>query len=315
MRPVLPKEASERFVPLRSRAPQGATLEYQPSLIGFARVYYRDPRLGVDEPQEVSVMLPLLADEGEPDWDRAEDSEWTEADLDRNPADGAAFAALPPGAASAKSYDAWRRSLADSLYRTRSLVLMKSPSQGVTSRPGESERDFRVRLGQASRERRDAAVEKLRQKYAARLSALAERARRAEQAVARESAQARQSTLQTAISVGTTVLGAIFGRKTISAGTIGRATTAARGAGRVYKESQDVGRAEETVAAVRQQRDELEAELRAETAELESRLDPATEELEKATVRPKKSDIDARGVVLAWAPHWQLPDGTSQPAW
>jgi hypothetical protein len=68
------------------------------------------------------------------------------------------------------------------------------------------------------------------------------------------------------------------------------------------------------VAAVRQQREELEAELRAETAELEARLDPATEELETVGIRPKKSDIDVRGVALAWAPYWQLPDGTSQPA-
>jgi hypothetical protein len=314
LRPVLPKEASERFIPLRSRAPQGATLEYRPFLIGFARVYFRDARLGADESQDVSLMVAPAADGAGPDWDRAEEAGRAEADLERIPADGATFAPLPSGATGGRNYDAWRRSLADSLYRTRSLELMRSPSQGLTSRPGESERDFRVRLKQASREWRDAAVEKLRQKYAARLNALAERARRAEQAVAREASQARQSTLQTAISVGTTVLGAIFGRKTISAGTIGRATTAARGAGRVYKESQDVGRAEETVAAVRQQREELEAELRAETAELEARLDPATEELETVGIRPKKSDIDVRGVALAWEPYWQLPDGTSQPA-
>jgi hypothetical protein len=315
LRPVVPKEASERFLPLRSRAPEGATLEYTPSLVGFARVYFRDPKLGADESQEVSIMVPLAADGAEPDWDRAEDAAWAEADLDQDPAGGAGFAPLPPGAANTRSYDAWRRSLAESLYRTRSLGLMRSPSQGVTSRPGESERDFRVRLQQASRERRDEAVDALRQKYAAKLSALDERARRAEQAVERESAQARQSTLQTVISVGTTLLGAVLGRKTISAGTISRATTAARGAGRSYKESQDVGRAQETVEAIRQQRDDLEAQLRAETADLEAKLDPTTERLETIAIRPKKSDIDVRNVALAWAPHWQLPDGASQPAW
>jgi hypothetical protein len=172
-----------------------------------------------------------------------------------------------------------------------------------------------VRLQQSARERRDEAVERMRQKYAPRLAVLAERARRAEQAVQREAEQSRQSKIQTAISLGTTVLGAIFGRKTLSAGTIGRATTAARGAGRSYKESQDVARAQETVGAVKQQTDDLDAQMRAEVAELEARFDPALEQLETISVRPKKSDIDPRPVALLWAPYWQRPGAAPERAW
>ena len=62
-------------------------------------------------------------------------------------------------------------------------------------------------------------------------AALAERLRRAEAAVEREQQQASQPKLQTALSVGATLLGALLGRKAISAGTLGRATTAARGVG------------------------------------------------------------------------------------
>ena len=43
-----------------------------------------------------------------------------------------------------------------------------------------------------------------------------------------------------AISSGTTVVGALFGRKTFSASTLGRATTVARSVGRASKEAQDV---------------------------------------------------------------------------
>lgn len=51
----------------------------------------------------------------------------------------------------------------------------------------------------------------------------------------RESEQAKQQGLQTAISVGATILGTFLGRKSIKVGTIGRATTAARGAGRAVE--------------------------------------------------------------------------------
>ena len=66
-----------------------------------------------------------------------------------------------------------------------------------------------------------------------------------EQAVERESEQVTQQGLQTAISIGTTLIGVMLGRKAMTAATLGRATTAARGAGRVLKERQDVGRASE----------------------------------------------------------------------
>jgi hypothetical protein len=46
----------------------------------------------------------------------------------------------------------------------------------------------------------------------------------------RETGQAKQQYVQTAISVGATLLGALLGRKTVSTSALGRATTAARGA-------------------------------------------------------------------------------------
>ena len=314
-RPVLPPEVPQYFIPLRSTRPQGAALVYRPALLGGAKIYFRDAKLGAEQSQDVRLLIPLEGDDPAVDWERAEQADFSEADLDRAPADGATYASPPRQASQPRTYDAWRKALADALYRTRRLDLFRSPSLGGTSKPGEAERDFRARLQLAARERRDEAVERLRQKYAPKLVALADRARRAEQAVQREAEQARQSKVQTAISFGTTVLGAIFGRKTISAGTIGRATTAARGVGRSYKESQDIARAQESAAAVRQQAEELDARMREEIAELEARLDPATEQLETLSVRPKKTDIDTRPVALVWAPHWQSSGTAPQRAW
>ena len=94
----------------------------------------------------------------------------------------------------------------------------------------------------------------MRQKYAAKIAALDEKLRRAQQAVDRESEQASAQKIQTAVSFGATVLGALLGRKAISATTLGRATTAARGVGRTMKESQDIARAKESVEAVEAQK-------------------------------------------------------------
>jgi hypothetical protein len=185
----------------------------------------------------------------------------------------------------------------------------------VISKPDESERDFRIRLQESTRQERDRASEMLRQKYAPRQAALQERRRRAEQAVERESEQAKQQGIQTAISVGATILGAFLGRKSINVGTIGRATTAARGAGRVLKETEDVGRAKETVAAVDEAIAALDAEFKAEANALGARTDPLTEPLETLRLKPTRQGISVRLVALAWAPYWRDRAGGLTPAW
>ena len=64
---------------------------------------------------------------------------------------GVPFANLPAPAGIAKNYAAWARDFADWLYRTQQVELMVSPTLKVYC-PGESERDFRVRLDQDFRE-------------------------------------------------------------------------------------------------------------------------------------------------------------------
>jgi len=110
------------------------------------------------------------------------------------------------------------------------------PSTGQVSRAGESERDFRVRLQQSTREQRDDTTEALRKKYAPKISALQEKIRKAEQAVDREADQAKSSGMQTALSFGSTLLGAFLGRKKISSSTIGKAATSMKSASRTAQQ-------------------------------------------------------------------------------
>jgi hypothetical protein len=108
--------------------------------------------------------------------------------------------------------------------------------------------------------------------------------------------------MSAAISVGATVLGALFGRKTFSATNLSRASSAARAATRTYKERQDIQRATETVGAVEQQLDDLNAQLESEIAAAQAKADPMSEQFETVEVRPKKTNISIRLVCLAWEP-------------
>ena len=93
-----------------------------------------------------------------------------------------------------------------------------------------------------------------------------------------------------------------MGRKTLSAANAGRAAQAVRAVSRAAKERADVGRANETVAYVDQQLQDLNATFEAEIAALDTKVDPATEAFETIAVRPKKTGISVQLVALAWKP-------------
>ena len=117
------------------------------------------------------------------------------------------------------------------------------PAVKEWSRPTEAEREFRLRLVQASREERDQGVEALRAKYAPKLAAIQEQIRRARERLEREQAQASRSTWDATIALGSSVLGAFSAARTISKTNVTRATTAAKAASRAAQQRGDVGQA------------------------------------------------------------------------
>jgi hypothetical protein len=314
-RPLLPPEIQQFFLPRAAPARPGATLAYVPMAIGAANVVFADAKAGISHTRGMTLVAEIDARLGSVAWADATAFDVPVRDLGSDPEGDARFSAMPPAASKAKSYDGWAKELKTWIGQTQTLDLLKSSQTGTVSAPGESERDFRIRLRTATREQRDQALDALRKKYAAKLAALDEKIRRAQLSVDRESEQASQQKLQTAVSLGATVLGALFGRKAISTSTLGRATTTARGMGRTMKESQDIDLAKQNMAAAQQQKAELEAEIEAEVGTLSGALDPSSQLLVPFPLKPKRTDIAVLIVALAWAPAWLDGDGTLAPAW
>lgn len=298
-RPVLPPDIEQFFVPAGRVA---GVVRYEPCLWASARVEFSDARRNVRAVRPVAVLAPFVAGPIGVDWARAEPARLALADLGADPVPGAVFGDVPPHATRARSYTAWGREFVRWLAESQTLELLHHPGTGLTATPEESERDFRIRLQQALREARDAARARLQQKYAPKLAALQDRVRRAEAAVRRESEQASHQKVQSALSIGATIAGALLGRRAVSVSTLGRATTAARGLARTQKEEQDVRRAEAALAATRQQLSALEAEVASAMAAIDAGEDPLTTPLARVTIPTRKTQIAVERVALAWVP-------------
>ncbi|MFN2326482.1 MAG: ATP-binding protein [Gemmatimonadales bacterium] len=291
--PILPAEIQQFFVVPAAR---GESPVYRPAVLASAEVRYSQKRLGVDETRALQVRVPL--DPGPIPFavDRAEVVDLPVDQLESDPVGGASFATLPAEGSQARNYDRWGKELVRWIQGSQPLVLYESKARKLSSRPGESERDFRVRLAEAAREARDDQADKIHQKYESRVRTIEDRMLRAEQAVERKKGQSQQAMLNTGVAALGGLLGAMFGSRRSQ---IGRASTAARGAGRVVQTRQEAARAGETVEAVRAQLDELEHELQEELRKVEDTAN-GEEPLEEVAVRPALNAISMRLVALLW---------------
>lgn len=311
-RPAVPPEVPEFFLPFHptpGAAPEGGEAFYLPKVCAFGEVHY-----GAGPAVQAVCAASATGDLITVDWAAAEPLTLAESDLEKEPSKGAGFGPPSPEALKPANYKAWARDYADHLYRNSSLELYRSAEFNLTSDPGESEGDFRIRLGQLARERRDEKADSLRGRYGPKIAALEERVRKAEQKVEKEKGDVRQAGVQTALNLGATLLGAFMGRKKWSSGTIGRASTTMRSGMRTAKEKADIAAAEENLEALRRRKDSLEEAFAAELEALQDSADPMRQEVLPAPLRPRKADIRVRLVALVWFPGWRGGDGRFVPA-
>ncbi len=312
-RPVIPEEIPQRFLPTTGSA-DGGRLMYRPALLGTADLHFADARSSIDQWETVTYLSPLEGRASGDVWKRAELLADGAPALASEPEEGAEFGSLPSLAAKPKSYTSWTKMFKTHLYRERTLTIRKAAHLKLTSSPTESEADFAIRVRQAAYERRDAAIEKLRKRYAPKLARVQSQIQTAEHRVGKETEQLGQQTLQTAISAGATVLGALFGRKLASVGTVGRATTTMRGMGRAAREKQDIARAREKLEELHTKLADLEAEFETEVEALRESADPDNVEITEKAIHPRKSDITIEPIVLVWTPWWIDGNGIAVPA-
>jgi hypothetical protein len=293
-RPLVPTGVPEKF--LAAAGNQGVA--YEPRIGARVRAHFVDAKAGVDVWENWYYLAPLTSHG--PDWDAAEVFNAGAIELLGAPAPEATFVDVPSGTLAGKAFAGHGKSLADHVYRTCSLPVMRCPDLKLTSVPGGSEGEFRARIAQVLREKRDAAIDTLGAKYARKLATLEDRARRAEQKLTREKEQASQQAMTSALSVGGSLLGALFGGRRGS--VLGKASTAARSVGRIGKERTDVTHAEADLAALQQQHAALEAELADEVAALEGKFDATTILVETSAIKARKSDTEVADLALVWQP-------------
>ncbi len=290
-RPVINAGIEELFLAPTVTGP----VTYQPHLLATVTLHYTHRHAELDRWLEPTLVVPFpTGKNGRVAWKDAAWQRLEHLSLSTDPLADAEFGPLGP--LDDDRVKGLERELKDHLYRHESMPVFYCRSLRMWSRYGEGAEQLTARAELVLREERDRKQEKLRASYAPKLRRLEERIRNAQQKVEQQKAQQRYAGFGTALDIGATVVGSIFGRQRYLSG----AKQAMRGAARTSREGGDVQRAEEDLTALRQELLDLERALEDEMAALTTGALDAPVESKK--VKPTKGDIGITRLALLWRP-------------
>lgn len=312
--PVVSAEIRQRYFPVARNVSRDAQLLYKPAILALGRAHYVDAKSKVDVWKDVTWMVSIPEEEVSKD-------PWDEGNLlpsgitDSPAAANARYGELPAECLRAASYKSWGTSFKNFLYRAQPLVLSYCPDLGEYSSPTDQAGAFQARLSHRAREDRDLKMEKLRQKFQSAIDKVEEKIRKASQRVDTEKQQANSATMTAAMSFGTSILGALFGRKKLSATNMSRAATSMRAATRAAEQRSDIKRAEDNQQQFKAEKEALEKDLQDQLDQLKASLADDQLKVEPYEVKPRKSDLSADEISLLWLPFAIDDRGRLQPAY
>jgi len=256
-----------------------------------ATVRFFNQRRGIDEEKQTVLSLPLDAKQRRIDWETAEEDETDFEKFPHTAPKDAHFSLLPAFLLEDKGLRKSIRELKAHLYQTEAITLWRTASPKLESKVGESKADFIVRVDDFLQEKKEAEIEKLKERYGKKEKVLLERLERAKARVEKEEADSTSSLIEAGISV----LGALFGKTSVT--KIGRAVNKS---GKILKERGEMSRAQERVASIEEDIEALADELDEKIDILHEKYNVDNCEVTAFKIKPRKTDIDVESCALVW---------------
>lgn len=293
------------FAPINNIADTNVQVVYIPYLIAGAEIQIFHNTYGIATTEQVAHRIKLFDDMTDISWDQAKEFQLNTEVLSGNKFKKSNFKLLPASIQRLSYYNQLDKKYETFLYRNYQLTLLKSDRFKLVSNPDETERDFRIRLEVSAREKRDLEMDRLKRKYATKTRSLEKQLLTARQRVERESDQYKQKQMDIAVTVGSTILGALFGGGRTRTGI----TKTARSASKIAKEKQDIERAKTKMLKLQSQIDELNGNFEDDAKKISEQYDVMNEPLKQIVVRPKKTDINQKYYGILWIPFSQNESG------
>ncbi|MCP1224705.1 ATP-binding protein [Sebaldella sp. S0638] len=295
-KPVLPQDVKEVFFQPQKYNNSGGKLIYKPFIYGEGKAHYVKAS-DIDVWDTGSFLIPM--DDETAVFNESEKLKTANyiSEADSN----FSFESIPASISGKNAFSQLEKGFKQFLYESNPVNLFYSKDFKTYSAPEEDEGTFRGRLSHLVREKKDAEVEKIREKYSAKMDTQKEKIRKLGQNIDKEKEQYNQKKMTNIVDIGTTLFGAFLGKKkTVSTG---RAATALRGLGRTGGAKADVERAQEEYGIQNDKLKEMEAEFQKDIDNIQNSFNVDNFSVETVSLPPRKTDITVQKFFIAWVPY------------
>ncbi len=294
IKPIVPNELEELY----SYKSQNDSYQMQPYLLASSEINFYSAAKDIDLKKQIIEKIYLDETNLEVNWDDYEplkDKVFT-----RNEKINSSYYNLPNFMLNIRDLKKIHKDFTNKIYKNNVLILYKNKPLKLLSKQNESLEDFKIRIQDRLNENIDEEVEKLQMKFQKDEKRLENKLNDLYVKLEKEKDQAKAKTTDTLISIGSSILGAFFGKSSSSRTNIGRAASGIKNASKVLKERKDVKFVESEIEDVSNEISSLNQKLEIEIEKIKEEFNFNNYEIEEEKVKLRRKDIYNVSISLLW---------------
>jgi phage host-nuclease inhibitor protein Gam len=276
----------------------GVQLAYRPLLLAQATIRYQDVKRRIYTSRVQAYQVPELERAGLVHWDQYVAQAIDPRRVSGVPLEQGLFGDLPPGLTDQKRLSTLQRELLDMLYATAELRVPYNSTLDLYGNPDAEFSLFRASAQQIAREKRDAEVDAVTNKYQTAMDKLDDRMRQKTRRLDAERQELAERRKEELYTTGEAILSLLNRRTTYTLSRMSRAS--------LYRKQSksDIKEFQSELEELEQEAQVLQEEFQSVVREVNDRWAKVAAQVEEFVVKPYKKDISIDIFGIGWLPFW-----------
>lgn len=292
-KPIIVSNIKEKYI----YSSQNNAYYMQGYLLFSCNVHYLYTLKNVDLKEHINFKIYLDEKASQINFDEREDVLTDTFDEKEKP--NSFYYELPSFIQNEKELKLLERDFTDYVYRNFKLTLYKNDTLKISSKQYESLDDFKIRIQDRLNEQIDEKIENLKQKFEKENTILEQKISKLFEKLKKEEQDSLSATTNSIISIGTSILGAFFGKSSKTA-IVSKVATSSRGVSKALKERSDIKTVQGEIDALQSLQDGLEEKLKIEIEKINDEFNISKYTIEEFFIKPKRTDIYDIKIELLW---------------
>jgi DNA helicase HerA-like ATPase len=294
IRPILPNSLVEYF----NYTSQQNSYTLQAFLLASCEINFYNASKNIDLKKQIIEKIYIDEMDTNINWDDSEILQ--DLNFSKNEKINSSFCNLPAFLQNSNKIKLMQKDFINRVYKNSQLTLYKNNQLKIISKQNETLTEFKIRLKDKLNEKTDLDIEELQEKYIKEKSKLQDKLNRLYIKLEKEKDQASSKTTDTLISIGTSILGAFFGRSAFTKTNMTKAANSAKNVSKVLKERKDIEFVEIEIEEINTDISNLKEKLEDEIFNIKTQNDIVNFEIEEVTIKLRRKDIYNVELSILW---------------